>query len=185
MAHENVLELATCSDIRPWKQNCSCRYEVPEDMQSSSEPTLIFLRRGANPHHVGWPYKYCSLDGIKQASNIVKNLLSSGRKRAHATQMNTKQMICNQSNLIINEQEIAANYEKYIRARDPFRWRSIHQNLNSLGNSFCSDSNLAGASLCRYNYCTWQVWHETHICCQGMRKICSDDQKMKCDKMIF
>ena len=48
------------------------------------------------------------------------------------------------------KQEIAANYEKYIRARDPFRWRSIHQNLNSLGNSFCSDSNLAGASLCRY-----------------------------------
>ena len=83
------------------------------------------------------------------------------------------------------EQEIAANYEKYIRARDPFRWRSIHQILNSLGNSFCSDSNLAGASLCRYNYCTWQVWHETHICCQGMRKICSDDQKMKCDKMKF
>ena len=34
-----------------------------------------------------------------------------------------------------------------IRARDPFPWRSIHQNLTSLGNSFCSDSNLAGASL--------------------------------------
>ena len=61
------------------------------------------------------------------------------------------------------KQEIAANYEKYIRARDPFSWRSIHQNLNSLGNSFCSDSNLAGASLCRYSFCTWQVWHETHI----------------------
>ena len=61
------------------------------------------------------------------------------------------------------EQEIAANYEKYIRARDPFPWRSIHQNLNSLGNSLCSDSNLAGASLCRYNFCTWQVWHETHL----------------------
>ena len=81
-----------------------------------------------------------------------------------------------------SEQEIAANYEKYIRARDPFPWRSIHQNLNSLGNSFCSDSNLAGATLCRYNFCTW---HETHICCQGMRKICSDDQKMKYDKMKF
>ena len=27
------------------------------------------------------------------------------------------------------KQEIAANYEKYIRARDPFPWRSIHQNL--------------------------------------------------------
>ena len=81
-----------------------------------------------------------------------------------------------------NEQEIAANYEKYIRVRDPFPWRSIHQNLNSLGNSFCSDSNLAGATLCRYNFCTW---HETHICCQGMRKICSDDQKMKYDKMKF
>ena len=80
------------------------------------------------------------------------------------------------------KQEIAANYEKYIRARDPFPWRSIHQNLNSLGNSFCSDSNLAGATLCRYNFCTW---HETHICCQGMRKICSDDQKMKYDKMKF
>ena len=86
---------------------------------------------------------------------------------------------------IQNKQEIAANYEKYIRARDPFPWRSIHQNLNSLGNSFCSDSNLAGATLCRYNFCTWQVWHETHICCQGMRKICSDDQKMKYDKMKF
>ena len=83
------------------------------------------------------------------------------------------------------KQEIAANYEKYIRARDPFPWRSIHQNLNSLGNSFCSDSNLTGARLCRYNFCTWQVWHETHICCQGMRKICSDDQKMKYDKMKF
>ena len=46
-------------------------------------------------------------------------------------------------------------------------------------------SNLAGAGLCRYNFCTWQVWHETHICCQGMRKICSDDQKMKYDKMKF
>ena len=80
------------------------------------------------------------------------------------------------------KQEIAENYEKYIRARDPFPWRSIHQNLNSLGNSFCSDSNLAGATLCRYNFCTW---HETHICCQGMRKICSDDQKMKYDKMKF
>ena len=41
------------------------------------------------------------------------------------------------------------------------------------------------ASLCRYNFCTWQVWHETHICCQGMRKICSDDQKVKYDKMKF
>ena len=74
------------------------------------------------------------------------------------------------------KQEIAANYEKYIRARDPFPWRSIpnspcytvesgsiHQNLNSLGNSFCSDSNLTGDSLCRYNFCTWQVWHDTHI----------------------
>ena len=61
------------------------------------------------------------------------------------------------------KQEIAANYEKYIRARDPFPWRSIHQNLNSLGNSLCSDSNLAGVSLCRYNFCTWQVWHETHL----------------------
>ena len=29
------------------------------------------------------------------------------------------------------------------------------------------------------------VWHETHICCQGMRKICSDDQKMKYDKRNF
>ena len=29
------------------------------------------------------------------------------------------------------------------------------------------------------------IWHETHICCQGMRKICSDDQKMKYDKMKF
>ena len=82
----------------------------------------------------------------------------------------------------MSKQEIAANYEKYIRARDPFPWRSIHQNLNSLGNSFCSDSNLAGATLCRYNFCTW---HETHICCQGMRKICSDDQNMKYDKMKF
>ena len=63
----------------------------------------------------------------------------------------------------LSKQEIAANYEKYIRARDPFPWRSIHQNLNSLGNSLCSDSNLAGASLCRYNFCTWQVWHETHL----------------------
>ena len=62
-----------------------------------------------------------------------------------------------------DKQEIAVNYEKYIRARDPFPWRSIHQNLNSLGNSLCSDSNLAGASLCRYNFCTWQVWHETHL----------------------
>ena len=87
--------------------------------------------------------------------------------------------------VIASKQEIAANYEKYIRARDPFPWRSIHQNLNSLGNSFCSDSNLAGATLCRYNFSTWQVWHETHICCQGMRKICSDDQKMKYDKMKF
>ena len=86
---------------------------------------------------------------------------------------------------MLDKQEIAANYEKYIRARDPFPRRSIHQNLNSLGNSFCSDSNLAGATLCRYNFCTWQVWHETHICCQGMRKICSDDQKMKYDKMKF
>ena len=94
------------------------------------------------------------------------------------------QIMHNETGYIV-KQEIAANYEKYIRARDPFRWRSIHQNLNSLGNSFCSDSNLAGASLCRYNYCTWQVWHETHICCQGMRKICSDGQKMKCDKMKF
>ena len=83
------------------------------------------------------------------------------------------------------QQEIAANYEKYIRVRDPFPWRSIHQNLNYFGNSFCSDSNLAGASLCRYNFCTWQVWHETHICCQGMGKICSDDQKMKYDKIKF
>ena len=81
--------------------------------------------------------------------------------------------------------EIAATYEKYIRARDPFPWQSIHQNLNSLGNSFCSDSNLAGASFRRYNFCTWQVWHETRICCQGMRKICSDDQKMKYDKWNF
>ena len=83
------------------------------------------------------------------------------------------------------KQEIAANYEKYIRARDPFPWRSIHQNLNSLGNSFCSDSNSAGASLCRYNFCTWQVWHETHICCQGMRKICSDDKKWNTTKWNF
>ena len=65
--------------------------------------------------------------------------------------------------LNVSKQEIAANYEKYIRARDPFPWRSIHQNLHSLGNSLCSDSNLAGASLCRYNFCTWQVWHETHL----------------------
>ena len=51
----------------------------------------------------------------------------------------------------------------------------------------CTCSNLAGASLCRYNFCTWQVWHETHrpICCQGMWKICSDDQKMKYDKIKF
>ena len=75
-------------------------------------------------------------------------------------EMFTKMVI---SRLLNVEQEIAANYEKYIRARDPFPWRSIHQNLNSLGNSFCSDSNLVGASLCRYNFCTWQVWHETHI----------------------
>ena len=27
--------------------------------------------------------------------------------------------------------------------------------------------------------------HETHICCQGLRKICSDDQKMKYDKINF
>ena len=71
--------------------------------------------------------------------------------------------------------QIAANYEKYIRARDPFPGRSFHQNLNPLGNSFCSDSNLAGANLCRYNFCTWQVWHGTYICCQSMRKICSED----------
>ena len=45
-------------------------------------------------------------------------------------------------------------------------------------------ANLAGANLCRYNFCT-QVWHETYICCQGMRKICSDDQNMKYDKMKF
>ena len=69
----------------------------------------------------------------------------------------------NKNNDNNNKQEIAANYEKYIRARDPLPWWSIHQNLNSLGNSFCSDSNLAGASLCRNNFCTWQVWHETHI----------------------
>ena len=85
----------------------------------------------------------------------------------------------------MRKQEIVANYEKHIRARDPFPWRSIHQNLYSLGNSFCSDSNLAGANLCRYKFCTRQVWHETYICCQGMRKICSDDQKMKYDKMKF
>ena len=33
----------------------------------------------------------------------------------------------------IVQKEIAANYEKHIRARDPFPWRSIHQNLNYLG----------------------------------------------------
>ena len=37
----------------------------------------------------------------------------------------------------------------------------------------------------QFLHMTLQVWHETHICCQGMRKICSDDQKMKYDKMKF
>ena len=71
--------------------------------------------------------------------------------------------------------------EKYIRARDPFSWWSFHQNLNYLSNSFCSDSNLAGADFCQpvttiIAYDKYDTRY-IQICCQCMRKICFDDHK--------
>ena len=169
--------------------------------------TTSYIKYRAENHvipHITWPIQNVDFHPASggwrplyagrwaYTSNFVKYILffkwklivGSGHNISYHTTAQLSVHVQNHD-LIFDKQEIAANYEKYIRARDPFPWRSIHQNLNSLGNSFCSDLNLVGASLCRYNFCIWQVWHETHICCQGMRKICSDDQKMKYDKMKF
>ena len=53
------------------------------------------------------------------------------------------------------------------------------RNINSLINSFCSDSNLTCVNLSLQFLHMTSMTHETYKCCQGMRKICSDDQKTK------